>query len=161
MAGRPFNQTGVQLETLNIVGECLLKVPKHFVLHPEIQKLIAARKKAMTTGKGVTMAFAESLAFGCLMSKYSPDALPGAIVMRYFTLPLCPTHHLPSPCLFLYNFDLSGLRALTKENRTLSSGLGAKKQALDVELHAHPTVHVRLSGQGIDTSILSINYQHT
>ena len=80
VAGRPFNQTGVQLETLNVVGECLLKVPDNFVLHPEIQKLFAARKKAMTTGKGVTMAFAESLAFGCLMSKYSPDALPGQLV---------------------------------------------------------------------------------
>jgi hypothetical protein len=33
--------------------------------------------KALETGHGVTMAFAESLAFGCLMSRFSPEHLAG------------------------------------------------------------------------------------
>ena len=46
------NQTGVKLETLYQVGHSLTRVPADFDLHPDIQKLIVNRKKAMDTGKG-------------------------------------------------------------------------------------------------------------
>jgi 2-oxoglutarate dehydrogenase E1 component len=72
VANRPYNQTGVKMETLHAVGECLLKVPDDFDVHRDILKLLQSRKRIIETGEGVTMAFAEALAFGCLMTKFSP-----------------------------------------------------------------------------------------
>ena len=69
---RPYNQTGVRLKTLQKLGESLVHVPADFVLHRDIEKLLTARRKMLETGEGVTMAFAEALAFACLMNKYTP-----------------------------------------------------------------------------------------
>jgi 2-oxoglutarate dehydrogenase E1 component len=77
VAERPYNQTGVKLETLYQVGQSLIDVPDDFELHKDIQKLIGSRKNALETGHGISMAFAESLAFGCLMSRFSPDHVLG------------------------------------------------------------------------------------
>jgi 2-oxoglutarate dehydrogenase E1 component len=108
----------VELSILHKVGESLTRVPEDFEVHRDIQKLLASRKRALESGKGITMAFAESLSFGCLMTKFSPDARPG-------------------------------LRALSKEERTLKNALGKESPSslLDVAMKEHPTVHVRLSGQ--------------
>lgn len=71
---RPYNQTGVRIETLRKMGHHLTIVPPHFKLHKDIEKLIEARKKMLDTGEGITMAFAEALAFACLMTKYVPES---------------------------------------------------------------------------------------
>ena len=74
ISSRPYNQTGVRLETLRRLGHQLTQVPAHFLLHKDIEKLLEARKKMLETGEGVTMAFAEALAFACLMTKYVPES---------------------------------------------------------------------------------------
>lgn len=73
LSTRPYNQTGTALSTLESVGRALLRVPDDFVLHPDIIKLLKSRQKMLETGEGITMAFAEAIAFGCLMSKFSPN----------------------------------------------------------------------------------------
>jgi 2-oxoglutarate dehydrogenase E1 component len=77
--GRPYNQTGVPLDTLKWIGQALTRTPDHFVLHPDIVKLLQQRKRMLETGQGVSWAMAESLAFGCLMtrSKGGPRELTG------------------------------------------------------------------------------------
>jgi 2-oxoglutarate dehydrogenase E1 component len=70
VADRPYNQTGVAMHTLHQVGRSLLYVPEDMVLHPEIKSLLSSRKKMLETEEGLTMAFAEALAFGCLMKKF-------------------------------------------------------------------------------------------
>lgn len=70
---RPYNQTGVAMETLRRLGRSLLKVPEDFVLHKDIDQLLHSRRRMLESGEGVSMAFAEALAFACLMSKYSPE----------------------------------------------------------------------------------------
>jgi 2-oxoglutarate dehydrogenase E1 component len=74
LSTRPYNQTGVRIEILQKLGQNLLKVPSNFIVHKEIEKLLQSRSKMLSTGEGITMAFAEALAFACLMTKYSPSA---------------------------------------------------------------------------------------
>jgi 2-oxoglutarate dehydrogenase E1 component len=77
VSSRPYNQTGVRLNTLHSVGRALTFVPPNINMHKDIEKLIKSRQKMLATGEGITMAFAEALAFGCLMTAYNPDAHPG------------------------------------------------------------------------------------
>ena len=48
-------------------------MPEGFVVHKDVQKLLDSRKKMLETEQGITWAFAESLAFGALLTKYSPS----------------------------------------------------------------------------------------
>ena len=77
ISSRPYNQTGVKLETLHTVGKALVYLPPDIHVHKDIDKLIKSRQRMLETGEGVTMAFAEALAFGCLMTKYNPESFPG------------------------------------------------------------------------------------
>lgn len=72
LSERPYNQTGVSKDVLMKIGQSLLKAPPHFKLHPDIEKLFKSRKRMLDTGEGITFAFAEALAFGCLMTNFSP-----------------------------------------------------------------------------------------
>lgn len=76
------------MQTLLDVGKCLTTVPDDYDIHKDVLKLLQSRKKMLESGEGgdivyflriiynsvtgITMAFAESLAFGCLMRKFSP-----------------------------------------------------------------------------------------
>ena len=73
VADRPYNQTGLGLKVIEKVGRSLCKVPEDMVLHPDIEKLLNYRTKCLNTGEGINMAFAEALAFGCLMKKFEVD----------------------------------------------------------------------------------------
>ena len=77
VSSRPYNQTGVRLDTLHSVGRALTFIPPNIHTHKDIEKLIKSREKMLATGEGITMAFAEALAFGCLMTKYNSEAYPG------------------------------------------------------------------------------------
>ncbi len=77
LSRRPYNQTGVRLSTLLSVGHSLLKTPDDFVLHKDIQKLFKQRRNTLETGENCTWAFAEALAIGCLLKKYSPSSEKG------------------------------------------------------------------------------------
>ena len=62
--------------TLDLVGRSLLNVPEDMVLHNDIKTLLNQRKKMLDTREGITMAFAEALAFGCLMKKFEVEEEP-------------------------------------------------------------------------------------
>lgn len=66
------------------------------------------------------MAFAEALAFGCLMMKYNPHSVNGY-----------------------------GLRGLATDERTLEKANKLGFNRMDVEMQEHPSVHIRLSGQDV------------
>lgn len=119
LSSRPYNQTGVRMETLKTVGLALTQTPPDFDVHPQTAKLLSSRKKMVEGGEGITMAFAEALAFGSLMSKFTPGEAAG----------------------------LRGLSPdqRTVENAIR----GAEFNTLDATLQEHPCVHVRLSGQDV------------
>ena len=77
MKNRPYNQTGCRMSTLLKVGKSLCTYPKDFKLHDHIKRVIKYREKVFSTGKGVNMSLAESLAFGSLLHRWSPDAEVG------------------------------------------------------------------------------------
>lgn len=95
----------------------LTNLPIDFVLHKEIQRMIDYRKKCLETGSGINFAFAEALAFGALMTKFTPFKEEDKI-----DTPTTP---------------------VTKE----------------LKMEAHPTVHVRLSGQ--DSIRGTFNQRHS
>ncbi len=76
-------KTGVALTTLQKIGHRLLEVPEEFNLHPTIAKrFLAARKKAIEAGEGIDWAYAESLAFGTLLTEGHGVRLSGQDVRR-------------------------------------------------------------------------------
>ncbi|MBE7494291.1 MAG: 2-oxoglutarate dehydrogenase E1 component [Verrucomicrobiaceae bacterium] len=78
----PVN-TGIELRKLKTVGERLLETPEGFNLHPTIAKrFLAARKKAIEAGEGIDWAYAESLAFGTLLTEGHGVRLSGQDVRR-------------------------------------------------------------------------------
>jgi len=64
---RPFNQTGVPKWMLKKVGQKATALPTNFAAHSRVEQIFAARNRAIETGKRLDFAFAEALAFGCLM----------------------------------------------------------------------------------------------
>lgn len=76
-------KTGVKLTTLQAMGQRLLEVPEEFNLHPTIAKrFLAARRKAIEAGEGIDWAYAESLAFGTLLTEGHGVRLSGQDVRR-------------------------------------------------------------------------------
>lgn len=123
---RPFNNTGVKLETLRSVGQSLCELPESIKPHPYVEKLLESRKEMLKTGKGITLAFAEALAFGALLTRYTPDHHPGRMGIEPSQRSLdddqdSESHHQHIP---------------------LSHPFEEKFERI-----MHPTVHVRLSGQ--------------
>jgi 2-oxoglutarate dehydrogenase E1 component len=117
---RPFNTTGVRPSTLQKLGKALTFVPEDFVLHSDIKKLIAKRKRVFETGRGVTWALAEALAFGSLVTKFHPSDQEGIFKLDNSAA------------------DADGAQAIAK--------LDEWSDALST-MRDHPCVHVRLSGQ--------------
>ncbi|HEY1049357.1 MAG TPA: 2-oxoglutarate dehydrogenase E1 component, partial [Prosthecobacter sp.] len=75
--------TGVATERLKTLGQRLLEVPEGFNLHPTIAKrFLAARRKAIEAGEGIDWAYAESLAFGSLLTEGHGVRLSGQDVRR-------------------------------------------------------------------------------
>lgn len=75
--------TGVSVENLKTIGQRLLEVPEGFNLHPTIGKrFLAARRKAIEAGAGIDWAYAESLAFGSLLTDGHGVRLSGQDVRR-------------------------------------------------------------------------------
>lgn len=132
MAVRPFNQTGVRLNVLHEVGEALINVPKDFVLHKDVANLIQQRERMIETGEGINMAFAEALAFGCLLKKFNPT---DAIGKR---------KPLSSP-----SADGTVDSTVATEEAGVSEGLLMELHAMEGKMPfvEHPTIHIRLSGQ--------------
>ncbi|MCB1225544.1 MAG: 2-oxoglutarate dehydrogenase E1 component [Verrucomicrobiales bacterium] len=70
--------TGVSRDTLVEIGHKLLTVPEGFHLHPTIERrFLAARRKAIDSGKGIDWAHAEALSFGSLLQENHGVRLSG------------------------------------------------------------------------------------
>jgi len=70
-------ETGVPYETLKAVTDATARVPEGFHVNPKIERLIAARTKAVDTRGTVDWALAEALAFGTLLAEKTPVRLSG------------------------------------------------------------------------------------
>ena len=73
LSSRPFNRTGVRKSVLHRVGKALTTIPDGFVAHKHVNRLIESRKQMLEKEEGLTWSFAEGLAFGALLTKYSPS----------------------------------------------------------------------------------------
>jgi 2-oxoglutarate dehydrogenase E1 component len=67
---RPYNPTGVRIETLRSICEAITRIPEGFNAHPTVVKLFKDRREQFKKGS-IDMALAEQLAFGALMLPYS------------------------------------------------------------------------------------------
>ena len=75
--------TGITRTQLDFIGRKLLESPEGFRLHPTIAKrFLAARAKAIEAGEGIDWAYAESLAFGSLLTENHGVRLSGQDVRR-------------------------------------------------------------------------------
>jgi 2-oxoglutarate dehydrogenase E1 component len=70
-------ETGVTLETLQKITDCLSTVPQGFMVHPKIGRSLQTRRADMHAGKPADWAFAEALAFGTLLLEGTPIRLSG------------------------------------------------------------------------------------
>lgn len=70
-------QTGVPYETLRSMTESLGTTPRDFAINPKIERILATRVKTMEAKGGVDWAFAETLAFGTLLTEKTPVRLSG------------------------------------------------------------------------------------
>ena len=75
-------QTGVEVDELEFIGRKLGEVPEGFELHRTLKRIMAARVKTITEGKGIDWATAEALAFGSLLKEGHPVRLCGQDVQR-------------------------------------------------------------------------------
>lgn len=76
--------TGVSLETLKHIGRIISggNIPKHFVVHKNLQKILDARMRTIEEGKGIDWATAESLAIGSLLIEGTHVRFSGQDVQR-------------------------------------------------------------------------------
>jgi 2-oxoglutarate dehydrogenase E1 component len=72
----------VELDVLRRVGLKLCEVPEGFVLHPQLQKILAAKKVTVEEGKNIDWGTAEALAFGTLLLEGNHVRLSGQDVER-------------------------------------------------------------------------------
>jgi 2-oxoglutarate dehydrogenase complex dehydrogenase (E1) component-like enzyme len=84
----------------------------------------------LRTGKGITLAFAEALAFGTLLVRYTPSHHPGRLGIE-------PSERSLDDDLGSQDSDLGALGVMSS----------ATTPEDKFERLMHPTVHVRLSGQ--------------
>jgi 2-oxoglutarate dehydrogenase E1 component len=68
-------KTGLPLETIQQVGRQLTDVPEGFTPHPDVEKLLARRRRMVAReGSRVDFSFAELLAF-CTLSLRRPKGM--------------------------------------------------------------------------------------
>jgi 2-oxoglutarate dehydrogenase E1 component len=70
-------ETGVPYETLLSIAEATATVPPDFHVNPKIERIFAARRKAVQSKGSLDWATAESLAFGTLLLENIPVRLSG------------------------------------------------------------------------------------
>jgi 2-oxoglutarate dehydrogenase E1 component len=69
--------TGVSIEKIKKIGEKITSIPKNFLAHSTIKKILDNKKKMFQTGKGFDWATAEQLAFATLLEEGVPVRLSG------------------------------------------------------------------------------------
>jgi len=74
--------TAVAMETLKQVGMKLTEIPKGFIVHRTIERILTNRRKIIEDGRGIDWSMAEALAFGTLLEEGFPVRLSGQDVER-------------------------------------------------------------------------------
>jgi 2-oxoglutarate dehydrogenase E1 component len=75
-------ETGIHADRLREIGAKIGSVPEGFVLHRQLEKILAARRKTVEEGKGIDWGTAEALAFGTLLLEGNHVRLTGQDVER-------------------------------------------------------------------------------
>ncbi|TCL08530.1 2-oxoglutarate dehydrogenase E1 component [Shimia isoporae] len=75
-------QTSIKDDTLVEIGKALSSVPEGFPLHKTVGRLLDARGKMFSGGKGFDWATAEAMAFGSLLTEGYPVRLAGQDATR-------------------------------------------------------------------------------
>ncbi|GLK74978.1 2-oxoglutarate dehydrogenase subunit E1 [Methylopila jiangsuensis] len=75
-------KTGVEIDTLKLLGRKLTELPANFHAHRTIQRLLENRRKMTESGEGIDWAMGEALAFGSLLLEGKPVRLSGQDVER-------------------------------------------------------------------------------
>jgi len=77
-----IRETGVDVSILQKIGIKTTKVPKDFILHRQLEKILESRRQTVETGRGIDWATAEALAFGTLLMEGNHVRLTGQDVER-------------------------------------------------------------------------------
>lgn len=77
-----IKDTSVPVENFKKVGETITTIPPNFKLHPQIAKLMKARKQMVDTGEKIDWGTAEALAFGTLLLEGNHVRVSGQDVER-------------------------------------------------------------------------------
>lgn len=70
-------KTHISTERFKEIGDALTKLPKDWVPHKTISRILTAKAEMITSGKGIDWATAEALAFGALQIEGFPVRLSG------------------------------------------------------------------------------------
>ena len=147
---RPHNMTGVKKSLLEQVGNTICGDSEHFPefmnYHPDVAKIFKARKKALKSGKGIDMAFAEQLAFGILALPIEGDDGNARFGKREDSFDELKDTNGD-------NNNNSIARSWSRTNTP-----GSLRSTFLPPVVDHPTVHVRLSGQ--DSERGTFNQRH-
>lgn len=77
-----IQETGYDTKGLQEVGTQICKIPDSFKIHKQLEKILKARLKTVTNGKGIDWGTAEALAFGTLLLEGNHVRLSGQDVER-------------------------------------------------------------------------------
>eukprot|EP00612_Vaucheria_litorea_P005795 CAMPEP_0171464818 /NCGR_PEP_ID=MMETSP0945-20130129/8029_1 /TAXON_ID=109269 /ORGANISM="Vaucheria litorea, Strain CCMP2940" /LENGTH=956 /DNA_ID=CAMNT_0011992071 /DNA_START=277 /DNA_END=3147 /DNA_ORIENTATION=+ len=77
-----IRQTGVDINVLKSIGTKMTTIPDNITMHPQVEKIIAARSNTIKEGKGIDWATAEALSFGTLLLEGNHVRLSGQDVER-------------------------------------------------------------------------------
>src|ERR1700677_3771260 len=75
-------ETGISKETVEEIGEALVKYPSDFHIHPKVKKLLEQRAEMAEGKRSIDYGMAEALAFGSLLKEGIPVRLSGQYSRR-------------------------------------------------------------------------------
>ena len=75
-------ETATSESNLKILGDTICSVPKEFIVHPRLKKLLEKRRESIIQGLKIDWATGEALAFGSLLLEGNPVRLSGQDVSR-------------------------------------------------------------------------------
>lgn len=78
----PHNPTGVDLKTLEHIGEVIGSAPEGFQVHRNLKRILSSRTKSVVEGKNIDWSTAEALAFGSLVTEGHHVRVSGQDVER-------------------------------------------------------------------------------
>ena len=78
----PVHPSGVTQEVLRTVGQAITSFPRDFNIHPNLGKILEAKRKTIEEGQGIDMPTAEALAFGSLLLENKHVRVSGQDVER-------------------------------------------------------------------------------